>query len=46
MLDSFDYPAILVTPDYRILATNNHYREIFGLIPANESAHCYQISHG
>ena len=46
MLDGFEYPAILVTADYRILATNNHYREIFGTIPASESAHCYQISHG
>jgi len=46
MLDGFEYPAILVTPDYRILATNNHYREIFGAIPPSDTAHCYQISHG
>ena len=46
MLDGFEYPAILVTPDYRILATNNHYREIFGTISASETAHCYQVSHG
>ncbi|MBE9540370.1 MAG: sigma 54-interacting transcriptional regulator [Proteobacteria bacterium] len=46
MLDGFEYPAILVTTDYRILATNNHYREIFGAIPVSEAAHCYQVSHG
>ena len=46
MLDGFEYPAILVTTDYRILATNNHYREIFGTISASETAHCYQVSHG
>jgi transcriptional regulator with PAS, ATPase and Fis domain len=46
MLDGFEYPAILVTTDYRILATNNQYREVFGAIPADESAHCYEVSHG
>ena len=32
MLDSYDAPAILVTPDYHILATNDLYREAFGQI--------------
>jgi len=46
MLDGFEYPAILVTPEYQILATNNHYREIFGTIPSSKIAHCYKVSHG
>lgn len=47
MLDSYEYPAILVTPEYRILATNDLYREQFGLIETgNEPARCYQVSHG
>lgn len=46
MLDSYDHPAILVTPDYRILATNDLYREQFGLIDVSAGpARCYQVSH-
>jgi len=46
MLDSYDHPAILVAPDYRILATNDLYREQFGLIDvAAGPARCYQVSH-
>ena len=46
MLDGYDYPAILVTADYRILATNELYRQSFGSIDTGKPAHCYQISHG
>ena len=46
MLDSYEHPAILVTPEYQILATNDLYREKFGLIDtARGPAHCYQVSH-
>ncbi len=46
MLDSYDYPAILVTPDYRILASNDLYREKFGLIDTRRGpARCYRVSH-
>jgi transcriptional regulator with PAS, ATPase and Fis domain len=46
MLDSYEHPAILVTRDYRILATNDLYREAFGAIEtANGPAHCYRVSH-
>ncbi len=46
MLDSYEHPAILVTPDYEILATNDLYKDKFGLIEsANEPARCYKISH-
>ena len=46
MLDSYEHPAILVTPDYRILATNDLYRDQFGLIDTSRgAAHCYKVSH-
>jgi transcriptional regulator with PAS, ATPase and Fis domain len=46
MLDSYQYPAILVTPDYRILASNDQYREAFGPIEeSGEPARCYRVSH-
>ncbi len=47
MLDGYGYPAILVTPDYRILATNDRYRDLFGPIdPGAGAAYCYRVSHG
>ncbi len=46
MLDSFEHPAILVNPDYEILATNDLYREAFGLIDRSGGpARCYRVSH-
>ena len=46
MLDGYDDPAILVTADYRILATNDKYQDQFGRISSDQPAHCYQVSHG
>lgn len=47
MLDSYEHPAILVDTRYQILATNDLYREKFGLIDtASGIAHCYAVSHG
>ena len=46
LLDAYDYPAILVTSDYRILATNELYRENFGDLQSDQPAFCYQVSHG
>ncbi|MDT8427957.1 MAG: sigma 54-interacting transcriptional regulator [Pseudomonadales bacterium] len=46
MLNGFEVPAILVSTDYRILATNQHYRDSFGEIDQQQSPHCYRISHG
>lgn len=47
MLESYDYPAILLTPDYRILATNDLYRETFGKIESKAvPARCFKVSHG
>jgi transcriptional regulator with PAS, ATPase and Fis domain len=46
MLDGYEHPAILVTPEYQILATNDLYREAFGLIDhASGPARCYRVSH-
>ncbi|TQV85146.1 sigma-54-dependent Fis family transcriptional regulator [Exilibacterium tricleocarpae] len=46
MLDGYDHPAILVTADYRILATNERYRQSFGSIATDAPAYCYRVSHG
>ena len=47
MLDSYEHPAILVDTRYQILATNDLYREKFGLIDTTRGvAHCYAVSHG
>ena len=46
MLDSYEHPAILVTPDYQIMATNDLYRDAFGEIDTRSGpARCYQVSH-
>ena len=46
MLDSYEFPAILVTPEYQILATNDLYRERYGLIDTRDGpARCYRVSH-
>ncbi len=46
MLDSYEHPAILVSADYEVLATNELYRVKFGEIESNGAARCYQVSHG
>ncbi len=46
MLDGYDCPAILVTADYQILASNDRYRENFGQITVEGPARCYSVSHG
>lgn len=46
MLNGYDYPAILVTVNYQILAVNQHYVESFGEIELEEQPRCYRVSHG
>ena len=46
MLDGYEHPAILVTADYKILATNDLYAERFGEIDTEQTNYCYQVSHG
>jgi len=46
MLNGYDCPAILVSADYQILASNHLYEENFGTIENTEPALCYKVSHG
>ncbi|MGJ8690333.1 MAG: sigma-54 interaction domain-containing protein [Gammaproteobacteria bacterium] len=45
ILDGFDYPAILVSSTYQILAANDLYTQTFGEITPGDSAYCYKVSH-
>ncbi len=45
LLDGFDYPAILVSSNYEILAANDLYTRTFGHIDSTAKAFCYQVSH-
>ena len=45
MLEGYDCPAILLTPDYQILASNQLYLESYGDIDNSKPAYCYQVSH-
>ncbi len=46
ILEGFACPAILVSADYEILATNREYEESFGAIDFQRTNRCYEISHG
>lgn len=46
LLDGFEVPAILVSNDYAILATNQHYRDSFGDIDYRQAPRCFRVSHG
>lgn len=46
MLEGYECPAILVSSDYRILATNKQYQTTFGTIDLSKTHHCFQVSHG
>ncbi len=48
LLDGFEYPAILVSDDYQILAVNKLYQQAFGVLGLSERSpqYCYQVSHG
>lgn len=46
MLEGYACPAILVTVEYQILATNSRYREAFGAIDLSRQSRCYEVSHG
>lgn len=46
MLDGYDCPAILVSLDYQILATNQNYRKEFGEVSIQAAPRCYEVSHG
>ena len=44
LLDSLDYPAILLSPEYRVIASNKRYLDSFGDV--TEGDYCYRVSHG
>ncbi|MGQ9424431.1 sigma-54 interaction domain-containing protein [Gilvimarinus sp. F26214L] len=46
MLEAFDCPAILVSPDYKVLATNRLYETQFGPLQVEGPHRCFEISHG
>lgn len=46
MLEGYPCPAILVSADYEIMATNTRYEEAFGAIDLGRLNRCYEISHG
>ncbi|MEZ5572735.1 MAG: sigma 54-interacting transcriptional regulator [Halioglobus sp.] len=46
MLEGYDCPAILVSAEYEILATNTRYRETYGDFDVAGTPRCYAISHG
>jgi DNA-binding NtrC family response regulator len=46
MLEGYDCPAILVSPDYQILASNARYQTTFGAIDWTASPRCFAVSHG
>jgi len=46
MLEGYDCPAILVSADYVILATNKRYQETFGEVDLGIAPRCYSVSHG
>lgn len=46
ILEGFDCPAILVSADYEILATNRNYQTSFGALDFQHTHRCYEVSHG
>lgn len=46
LLEGFEYPAILVSKDYEILATNKLYDAAFGEIESTGKHRCFEVSHG
>lgn len=45
LLEGFEYPAILVSPDYQILACNSQYTYHFGEIELAQKPRCFAVSH-
>lgn len=45
LIEGFDYPAILLSDEYRILAYNSLYERDFGEL-ALRGERCYEVSHG
>ncbi len=46
LLNGIEDPAVLLAPDYRILAANQAYRDHYGDEKPLHNRHCYEVSHG
>lgn len=46
LIEHFDYPAIVISVDYVILATNSLYKQHFGSIDFGNHSRCFEVSHG
>ena len=46
LLDGIEDPAVLLSPEYRILAANQAYRDRYGDDLPLHDRHCYEVSHG
>ncbi|WP_019623514.1 sigma-54 interaction domain-containing protein [Thioalkalivibrio thiocyanoxidans] len=46
VLEAFREPSILLSPDYRILAANTAYQEVYGTDADGSSRACHEASHG
>ena len=45
MMESCGGPAVLITPDYQIVAANSYYRKSYGDTPVQKNQYCYRVSH-
>jgi two-component system, NtrC family, response regulator HydG len=45
LLEGFADPAILVSPDYRVLAANQRYRQRYGDLVSSTAQRCHRLSH-
>jgi two-component system response regulator HydG len=45
LLEYFDTPTILLSPDYRIIAVNRAYEATYSLSQSELGQHCYAVSH-
>jgi transcriptional regulator with PAS, ATPase and Fis domain len=45
MLNAYECPAILITPEYQILASNQRYLDSYGAIDLSRPAYCFKVSH-
>lgn len=46
ILEGITEPATLIGLDYRILATNSIYRQVYGDAKPIQARYCYEVSHG
>ena len=46
VLEAFREPAVLLSPDYRILAANSRYQSVYGTDAFGSGQACFEASHG